>query len=134
MRRDQLLERHVVEAEVVGVDDDLARGVDAAGDDDADALKLCRLDACRGKNAAHRLCQPVGHGLRALMREGDGGLFKDLQRIVHKTDLDIRSADVYADLIHGNLLSFFFSLLLPRYARASSAFRNKSGNKFMKFL
>ena len=52
MRRDQLLERHVVEAEVVGVDDDLARGVDAAGDDDADALKLRLLDAraYRGNN------------------------------------------------------------------------------------
>ena len=83
MRLHQLLERHVMEAEIVGVDNDLTRGVNASRHHDADALEHRFRRLRRRQDLADRLRQLVRHALRPVMREPDGAPLHDLERIVH---------------------------------------------------
>ena len=96
----QRLERHIVKAQVVGVDDALAGLVDAAGNDNADALELPARNVLLLQQEIDRFLDGFDHASRAVVREPDAAALQQLQRFAHKTDLDIGSADIHTNLIH----------------------------------
>ena len=100
--------RHVVEAEVVRRDHDLAAFVDAAGHDDADGADL--RHALLRQHGAQRCRKLVRHVLCRCLGEGNAAVHHNLQRFVHQAILDVRAADVDADLKHDTVSSFLFIL------------------------
>ena len=96
----QRLERHIVKAQVVGVDDALAGLVDAAGNDNADALEMPARNVLLLQQEIDRFLDGFDHASRAVVREPDAAALQQLQRFAHKTDLDIGSADIHTNLIH----------------------------------
>src|SRR5699024_10672295 len=96
----ELLEGHVVEAEVICVENNGAGGINAAGDDDAYAVQAVLGESLEGTQLM-ALCGNAFRHLGAVkMGEGDGDTGDDFQSIVHKSNFNIGAADVHADLVH----------------------------------
>ena len=104
LRLQDLLERDLVEVQIVRVKDHLAACVDAAGDDRADRLHVMKFRAAAVQKRQNGCADLLRHVLRRRVRERDGADRCKLQRLVQKTDLNIGAADVNADLIHKSRL------------------------------
>lgn len=97
-----LLERNVVEAQIVCIENDGSGGIDAAGDHNAYVMKILLGNTAFCQKGTDGLRQFLGHTFTTEMGEGDGGSADDLQIIIHQTDLHVGAADIDTDLIQGN--------------------------------
>ena len=103
------LKRHIVEAQVIGIEYDRAGGINAAGNDDANPVQVRFSAALLRQELADFCGDLLGNAFTIHMREGDGAAANDIQVLVNKTDFDIGTADIDTDLVHGDHFLVGFS-------------------------
>ena len=96
----KLPQGNVVEVQIMSVENCLAACVDAAGDDRAERADVGKRRVLLFQQRKNCRADLFCHIRRRRVREGDGGLGGQLQRLVQQADLDVGAADVNADLIH----------------------------------
>ena len=89
-----------MEAEIIRVDHALALLVDAAGNDNADALYVLPRNRLLPQQKVDRFFDRLDHTARAVVREADAARLHQLHGLIHKAYFNIGSADIHTDLIH----------------------------------
>src|SRR5699024_5083743 len=92
------LEGNVVKIQIIGIEHDGARGINAAGDYDADTIQAVCGEAAKRQELVTLSRDALGHLGGVQMGKWDRNARDDFPGIVYQADFDIGSADIHADL------------------------------------